>query len=67
VLETLEFVIDYNNRSIPSCLPTYISTGDLIDITRIGDRWRRYINPKTNEIHDGAVYYQRYLDYLNSV
>lgn len=41
----------------PSCLPSDLDTEGFIDITRIGDPWRRYLNPVTGKEHDGAVYY----------
>lgn len=41
------------------CLPSGMNRFDLVDITVIGDRWRRYLDTKTGEIHDGAVYIVR--------
>ncbi len=45
-----KFTIDYSQNP-PSCLPTDLDTGGLIDITRIGDGWRRYLDPRTNKEH----------------
>jgi hypothetical protein len=40
----------------PSCLPTRLDRSNLVDITCIGDSWRRYLDTQTGETHDGAVY-----------
>ena len=40
----------------PSCLPAHLDRSHLVDITRIGDSWRRYLDTQTGETHDGAVY-----------
>lgn len=50
-----EYVIDHSEFP-PSCLPSYVSRGSLIDITRVGDLWRRYLDPYSGQEHDGAVY-----------
>lgn len=50
------------SESPPSFLPNNVDTSNLIDITGIGDSFRRYLNPNTGEIHDGAEYYKRYLE-----
>lgn len=51
-----EYEID---RSItpPSCLPAGIDKRYFLDVTKIGDKWRVYIDPKTNKVHDGAYYF----------
>lgn len=40
----------------PSCLPTDLDRCNLVDITRVSDSWRRYLDSKTGQTHDGAVY-----------
>ena len=45
-----------NTIDPPSFLPTDLDTSILLDITRIGDEWRRYIHPHTGKIHDCAEY-----------
>jgi len=45
---------------IPSFLPIGINTDSLVDITRVGDCWRRFIDPNTGKVHDGAEYYKKY-------
>lgn len=52
------FEIDYSTAP-PSCLPTSIDRSGLIDITAIGDQWRKYIDPSTGRVHDGAKYFAR--------
>lgn len=46
------------NRNIipPSCLPVDLDA-NLVDITCIGDTWRRYVDAETGDIHDGAKYW----------
>ena len=41
----------------PSCLPSDLEADNLIDITAHGDSWRKYLEPATGKIHDGAEYY----------
>lgn len=52
------------NRSIypPSCFPAWMDTDDFIDITRIGDSWRRYFDPVTRTEHDCAEYWARHME-----
>ena len=52
------FEINYSTMP-PSCLPTSIDQSGLIDITAIGDPWRRYLEPSTGRVHDGAEYFAR--------
>ena len=47
------------NEVPPACLPDGLSRGQLVDITVITDSWRRYLDPATGEVHDGAVHYER--------
>jgi hypothetical protein len=49
------FVVDLSTMP-PSCLPSHINSSDLIEVTRIGDQWKRYFDPKTGQEHDGALY-----------
>jgi hypothetical protein len=41
----------------PSCLPTDLDGSNLVDITRMGDPWRRYLDTHTGKTHDGAEYW----------
>ena len=46
----------------PICLPTPTFERNrhrLVDITELGDSWRRFLDPGTGELHDGAVYAAR--------
>lgn len=49
------YTVDHSTMP-PSCLPTRIDVRTLVDITRLGDSWRRYLDTQTGETHDGAVY-----------
>ncbi len=40
----------------PICLPKGLDRSNFVDITRIGDSWRRYLDTQTGKMHDGAVY-----------
>lgn len=40
----------------PLFLPTGLDLCELVDITCVGDAWRRYLDPATGQIHDGAEY-----------
>ena len=51
-----------NHGEFPrSCLPREVYYAELVDITAIGDSWRKYLEPSTGKIHDGAVYYAQML------
>ena len=39
-----------------SCLPYGIDASNFIDITAIGDGWRKYMDTSTGRIHDGEEY-----------
>ena len=41
----------------PSCLPADLDPSRLMDITALGDPWRRYVDPETKEVHDCAKYW----------
>lgn len=47
------------DRSIfpPACLPTGIDKSNLVDVTRIGDQWRKYLDTSTDKLHDCAKYF----------
>lgn len=49
----------------PSCLPTGLHR-ELVDITKLGDNWRVYIDRQTGEIHDGAVYFARAMEWVRA-
>lgn len=40
----------------PSCLPTHLDRSSLVDITKLSDSWRVYLDTRTGQTHDGAVY-----------
>jgi hypothetical protein len=40
----------------PSCLPTNLDYSNLVDVTRLCDPWRRYLDTQTGRVHDGLVY-----------
>ena len=46
----------------PSCLPTWLDRSNLKDMTCIGDQWRKYIDTRTGEVHDGTLYYRRMIE-----
>lgn len=49
-----------------SFLPVDLDISGFIDITAVSDSWRKYLDPKTNLIHDCAEYYAEYLRELNT-
>jgi len=50
------YVIDLSGDK-PSCLPMGIDKGDLVDITRLSDTWRRYASKtQPGVVYDGAIY-----------
>jgi hypothetical protein len=53
-----EPIYEINNSEFPpSCLPTSLDKSNLIDITCIGDQWRKYLDTSNGKVHDGAEYY----------
>lgn len=50
-----------------SVLPTGVDSSNLIDMTEIGSRFRTYINPRTGEIHDCAVYHQQLVEFVEDL
>lgn len=50
--------IDYSTCP-PSCFPKDFDKSNLADITRIGDPWKRYIDLRTNQIHNGIEYFKQ--------
>lgn len=59
-----KYTID-NTQFPPSCLPTSLNTQHLIDITAVGDMWRRYMDISNGKIHDGAKYYAESLEWYD--
>lgn len=51
--------------SPPSCLPTGVKSYNLIDVTRISNSWKVYLDPDTGKVYDGAEYYKQLLDMEN--
>ena len=49
------YTVDHSTMP-PSCLPTHLDRSNLVDITQVFDSWRRYLDKRTGETHDGAVY-----------
>lgn len=49
------YIADFSTEP-PSFLPTDLDRGNLMDITRLGDAFRRYVDTQTGQIHDGAAY-----------
>ena len=49
------YTVDHSTMP-PSCLPTNLDRSTLVDITCLGDSWRRYLDTQTGKTHDGAVY-----------
>lgn len=47
-----------NSVRPPICLPQSVDTTRMIDITVHGDRFRRYIDPATGKVYDGAYFHQ---------
>lgn len=54
----VQYVVDRSTQP-PSCYPEGIDRRQWVDLTTIGDMWRKYLDIQTDEIHDGAVYYER--------
>lgn len=59
----LEYEVN-RNIMLPSCLPVGLNA-ELLDITCVGDAWRRYIDAKTGDIHDGAEYWAKACALIN--
>lgn len=58
-----EYYIDLNTYP-PICLPKSIKRLDLIDITCVGDKWRKYTEQRTGHIYDCADYWSELDDPL---
>ncbi len=43
----------------PSFLPEDLGTTDLLDITVLGNSYKRYLNPVTGEIYGGQEYWEQ--------
>jgi len=52
------FEVD-RSRCPPSCFPTSLDKTSLVDITAVGDTWRKYMDKETGKVHDGAEYYRQ--------
>jgi hypothetical protein len=50
-----------------SFLPANIDRTGWVDVTAIGDSWRKYLDPATGVTHDGAAYYARFQEELESL
>lgn len=51
--ETAPYILDRISKP-PICLPIGLDRGNLVDITRLGDAWRRYLDTQTGKVIDGA-------------
>jgi hypothetical protein len=51
------FEID-ESISPPSCLPVGLDMSSLVDITAIGDSWRKYLHTESSRVYDCAEYYR---------
>ena len=50
----------------PSFLPAGLDRSDLVDVTRLGDAFRRYLDTITGRELVGAEYYAQYLAELEA-
>jgi hypothetical protein len=50
-----------------SCLPAAIDHSELIDVTCIGDSFRKYVDRTTGKLHDSAEYYPKHLEYMKGL
>jgi hypothetical protein len=55
VSDEVAFEMDYSTMP-PSCFPVGMDRGELVNASRIGDAWARYINTRTGEEVDCAEY-----------
>ncbi len=53
--DELFYEIDHSTMP-PSCFPCGMDTSDLVNVSRIGDAWARYINTRTGGSVDCAEY-----------
>lgn len=51
-----EFTVEHDGSGLPICLPSNLDRSNLVDITRLGDAYRRYLDTTNGRIHDGAEY-----------
>lgn len=51
----MEIIMDYSTTP-PTCLPKDVFSGELVDITAVGDSYRVFLDPQTGVTHDGAEY-----------
>lgn len=51
-----EFTVEHDGSGLPICLPSNLDRSNLLDITTLGDAYRRYMDTRTGVIHDGAEY-----------
>lgn len=58
-IEAPEFTIEHDGIGPPICLPSNMDRSNLLDITRVGDSYRRYMDAQTGVIYDGAEYVRR--------
>ena len=61
-IEVPQFTIEHDGFGPPICLPAYMDRSNLLDITRVGDSYRRYLDAQTGVIYDGAEYVRRASD-----
>jgi hypothetical protein len=47
------------STSPPSFYPAGMEVNNLVDVTRVGDIFRRYLDPASGRIHDGAEFFKR--------
>ena len=57
------YVMD-NSTNPPIFLPesAYDKIHKMVDITCVGDTWRRFLDPETDKVHDGNVYHTERLN-----
>lgn len=41
-------------------LPSTVDQAKLVEITKVGDTYRKFVEPETGKIHDCAEYYAQY-------
>ena len=59
-----DYKID-KSLSPPSCLPYGLDIDRFLDITCVGDVWRKYLDPDSGKIHDGEFYYKKSIEIAN--
>ena len=45
----------------PAFLPIDLDVSGMMDVTALGDAWRKYNDPNTGTTHDGADYHAQYI------